>query len=433
MDYNKQVKEIVSYIRAGEKDERDFRIGVEFEHFVIDKDTLETISYYGKGGVEESLKELEARGWQGTYEGEYLLGLKNEDKVISLEPGSQLEFSVLPQKSLLHIEREYLNFLEEIIPILERKNQGLITIGYHPVTKIDDIKILPKKRYSYMFEYFRDKGFRAHNMMKGTASLQMAIDYSSEEDYIKKFKIANGLSPILYAMFDNGFYFEGKRWEKYSLRSHIWENCDKDRCGIVEGTFDRDYGYEKYAQYILNRPPIFIDNGRKMYYTGNKLVREIFDPENYSLEELEHILTMFFPDVRTKKFIEIRMIDAIPYPYNLSAVALLKGILYDKDNMDRVYEFIKDIDMEDIKKSKSSIHERGLDGKLKNIRVYELGKWIVDLAKAGLDEEEVKYILPLEKMIMDKKNPYRIIEERDHLGKKEALNWCILNNLVEVN
>ena len=100
---------------------------------------------------------------------------------------------------------------------------------------------------------------------------------------------------------------------------------------------------------------------------------------------------MFFPDVRTKKFIEIRMIDAIPYPYNLSAVALLKGILYDKDNMDRVYEFIKDIDMEDIKKSKRAAYMRGgLDGKLKNIRVYELGKWIVDLAKAGLDEGRSK-------------------------------------------
>lgn len=432
MDYKKQVEEITKYFKDSEKNEEDFKIGIEFEHFVIDKDTLETISYYGDGGVQETLKELESNGWIGDYEGEYLLGLNNKNQVITLEPGSQLEFSIKPQKNIMDIEREYFEFLKEIIPILERKNQGLIAVGYHPETRIEDIKILPKKRYSYMFEYFKDKGSHAHNMMKGTASVQIAFDFKSEEDYIKKFKVGNALAPVMYGIFDNAFYFEGQVWERHNLRSYIWENCDNDRSGIVDGAFDEDFGYEKYAEYILNGPPIFMDDGKRMYSTGNKSFKEIFNPENYSMEELEHGLTMFFPDVRTKKYVEIRMMDAIPYPLNLASIALWKGILYDEDNLNQVYEYIEDIEMEDIDKAKTSILEKGLDGELKGRTIFEIAKWLIELAKTGLGSDESKYILPLQKMIMDKKNPYEIIKEKEHLGKKEALKWCILNNLQEV-
>lgn len=432
MNYKKQVEEIVKYFKSSEKDEKNFKIGIEFEHFIIDKDNLKTISYYGDDGVEETLKELESNGWIGDYDEDYLLGLKNNNKVITLEPGSQLEFSVLPQKDIMDIEKEYFEFLKEIIPILDKKNQGLIAVGYHPETKIDDIKILPKKRYSYMFEYFKDKGSHAHNMMKGTASVQIAFDFKSEADYIKKFQIGNALAPVMYALFDNAYYFEGEVWEKHNLRSYIWENCDRRRSGIVTGTFDKDFGYERYAEYILNGPPIFMDDGENVYLTGDKLFKDIFNPDDYTIEELEHGLTMFFPDVRTKKFVEIRMMDSIPYPLNLACLALWKGILYDEDNMNKVYKYIKEIDMEDIDKSKISIQEKGLQGKLKGKTIYETAKWIVGLSKIGLSDEEQEYLLPLEKMIEDKKNPYEMIKEKDPLGKKKALDWCILNNLHEV-
>lgn len=430
MDYKQQVYELVNYFRKHEKEERDFSIGVEFEHFIIDKNTLRTISYYGTGGVEETLKELEKQGWQGNYEGDYLLGLDNNNKHITLEPGSQMELSISPQKDIQDLEKEYLSFLTEILPILEKKNQGLIAIGYHPISKIQDIKMIPKERYNYMYEYFKTRGTHAHNMMKGTASVQIAIDYSSEEDYIKKFKIANALSPILYILFDNGYYFEGEVWDRHNLRSFIWENCDSDRSGIVPSAFDNDYGYEKYAEYILNVPPILIINNGNTCFTGNKMVKEIFNPDNYSTDELEHILTMVFPDVRTKKYIEIRMIDSIPYPLNFAAVALIKGIFYNEYNLNTIYEHVKDINIDDIIKSKSSVAHRGLNGQLKEENVLDIGKWIVKLAKNGLDSAELKYIKPLDDMLENNKNPYEIIRERYNLGIKESLNWCILENSI---
>lgn len=432
MKYEKQIEEIVNYLKSGEKAEEDFRIGIEMEHFVIDKDSLKTISYYGENGVSETLKELEGNGWTGVYEGEYLLGLNNHKKVVTLEPGSQLELSIVAQKCIKDIEKEYFSFLEEIIPILEKKNQALIATAYHPETLISEIKILPKKRYDYMFNYFKDKGIHAHNMMKGTASLQLAFDFKSEEDYIKKFKVTSALSPVVYALYDNGYYFEGKPWGRHNLRAHIWENCDKDRSGVVYNAFDKDFGYEKYAEYILNGPPIFIDNGKELYFTGDTLYKDILDPEDYSIEELEHALTMFFPDVRTKKYIEVRMMDAVPYPLNLSAMALWKGILYNEDNLNTVYDYIIDINMDDINKAKIEIIEKGLDGKLRDQTVYEIGQWLVKLSKRGLVEGEKKYLLPLEEMIDKKVTPYDLVEEKQNLGKKKALGDSVLNNLIEV-
>lgn len=428
MDYIRQIEEIAKYFRNNEKRESDFNIGVEFEHFIVDKETLKTISYYGTNGVEDTLIDLVALGWKGKYEGEHLLGLSKDNFTITLEPGSQLELSIKPFKGLEDIEREYKSFLGEIVPILEVKGQTLITTGYQPESQISDIRMIPKQRYGYMFEYFKTKGQYAHNMMKGTASVQLSLDYSSEEDYVKKFKIANALSPVLYAMFDNSPFFESEVSDKHCLRTKIWGSCDSDRCGIVEGTFKTSFGYKKYSEYILNTPPIFIDDGNSVTLTGNKLYKDIFNPDSYSIEELEHVLTMVFPDVRAKKFIEIRMMDAVPYPLNFAAIALWKGILYDENNLNIVYEYINTLSLDHINKARIDILEKGLNTKLNNREIHEVGKWLIDLAKEGLNQAEGEYLMPLDIMIDNRITPSQITKEKLSMGKKEALEWCFVNN-----
>lgn len=432
MNYSRQIKEIVNHFKNNEKKVEDFKLGVEFEHFVIDKDTMETISYYGENGIEETLKELEENGWKGSYEEDYILGLHKDVQNISIEPGGQLEFSMDPKANIEDIEKGYLGFLKEIITILEKKNQGLISVGYHPNKKINDIKLLPKKRYDHMFNYFKTKGSHAHNMMKGTAALQVSLDYKSEEDYIKKFRVANALSPVLYAICDNAFYFEGGKWDKHNLRTHIWNNCDNDRSGVVNGALDDGFSYEKYAEYILEIPPIFIMKGSDPISTGDKKIKDVFNPEDYTVEGLEYLLTMVFPDVRTKRFIEIRMMDSIPYPLSLGVVSLLKGIFYNEENLDKVYKYLENVNIDDIKESKLDIIENGLEGNLEDKTIIEIARYIIKLAKVGLPEQEIKYILPLERIINEGKNPYEITKEKSNLGKKEALQWCLLNNLIEV-
>lgn len=433
MDYNKQINEIERHFLKNTKLVDDFKIGVEFEHFVVYKDTLKTVSYYGENGVAETLHDLEKLGYKGSYEGEYILGLEKGNKVITLEPGSQFELSIKAQKHIKDIEIEYLDFFKDLVPILESKNQQIMAVGYHPETKIEEIKLLPKKRYDFMFNYFKTAGTMAHNMMKGTSALQVSLDYSSEEDYLKKFRVTNALSPVVYAMFDNGLYFEGEQYEKHNIRALIWKNCDIDRSGVVPNSLKDDFSFKKYAEYVLNVPPILIAKDGDVESTGKLLVKDVLDVENYSTEELEHLLTMVFPDVRTKRYIEIRMMDSVPYPLNLAAIALWTGLLYDEKTLDKVYEYVKDISIDDVNSAKEEMLDKGLLAKLGDKTLLEIGKHIVSLAKEGLVEEDIKYIIPLEGMLLAGKNPYEITKDRLYMGKSNALKWTVLNDIEELD
>ncbi len=429
-DYGRQVEEIETYLRNKEKEIDKFRIGVEFEHFIVRKEDMTTVSYWDDLGVRHTLEELVKLGWTGEYEGEYILGAHKGEKVVSLEPGSQFEFSVNAQLNISCVHKEYLDFIGEITGILEAKGQELIAVGYHPVTKIEDIKILPKERYDYMFNYFKTKGKYAHNMMKGTASLQVSLDYSSEEDYRKKVKVANSISPIMYGICDNGYYFQGEKYPKRSLRTAIWTNMDNDRSGTVPKSLDKDFSYGDYGRYILDTPPIFIMKEGEAVFTGEKKVRDLFNPDDYKLKELEHMMTMVFPDVRTKGFVEIRMMDSIPYPYNFGVIALVKGLIYSQENLDSLYELFKDIDYEDIEAGKLNIIEEGILGDFLGRPVIEWGKDLVKMANRTLEEEDKVFLKPFYDLIMEGKNPYSLIDEKAGLGLKKSLSHCVLNTGV---
>ena len=427
MEYKEQIKTIEDYIRQGEKNKEDFRLGMEIEHFVLDKNTLQSISYYGENGVENTLKEMEEGGWKGSYEGEYLLGLQKNDLNITLEPGSQFEVSINAKKEIEELEKSYLEFLDELLPILEKKDQVLATLGYHPLTQIDEIKLLPKKRYDIMFNHFKDKGSHAHNMMKGTGALQVAIDYSSEEDYHKKFKSINALSPVFYALFENALFFEKEPCRTHNLRSYVWLNCDNDRAGIVDGALDKEFGYKNYAKYILERPPIFTIRDNKIIETFDKKVKDILEPSVTSKEEIDHLMSMFFPDVRTKRYIEIRMMDSVPYPLNFSVVALIKGIFYDEENLETLYKFIENINYDDVYKAKIDMLTHGLETKFAGKTILEIGKWLVKLAEKSLEDKELHYLEPLAELLNKGLNPYLYTKEQYKTGdRKKAIDWTII-------
>lgn len=167
----------------------------------------------------------------------YLLGLTADDFEISTEPAGQFEISISKKKSIKDLEKIYLDFMRKYLKVFKDKNQSLVAMGYHPNTSINDFKISPKKRYEFMFNYFKDKGTMAHNMMKGTSSVQVTIDYLNEKDFVNKYKAFTYLSPILYALFDNSYIFEKKPLETYAIRQEIWENTDLARSGVLEEAF----------------------------------------------------------------------------------------------------------------------------------------------------------------------------------------------------
>lgn len=431
MNKQKQEAVLVDYFRNGEKKDSKLRIGMEMEHFVLHKDTLTAVSYYETNGVETILQALLTNsGWQGIYEEGHLLGLEKDSTNISLEPGGQLEISIKPLASIEAIKDEYQNFLDQVIPILEANDQVLMAIGYHPVTKIADVKFIPKQRYAYMSDYLQRQGKYALNMMKGTAAMHINMDYRSESDYIKKYKVANCLAPVIAAMFDNSPIFEGEVTKKHAPRTIVWQNCDDDRCGTVPGTFNVDFGYKQYAQFILNTPPILVKKDT-IQYTQSIKNKEMFDPDNYTKEELEYMLTMVFPDVRTKGHIEIRMSDSIPYPLNIAGVALWKGLLYHDQNLDELYQYFADIKTDDIIDAKNQVMQSGYQADFKGKKIAELAQYIVCLAKSGLSISEQVYLQPLERLVQQKKSLAAISKSRLGQGMNQALKWCVLNNVLE--
>ncbi|HEY8364217.1 MAG TPA: glutamate-cysteine ligase family protein [Haloplasmataceae bacterium] len=415
-----QINDIVEYIKSHEKSPSDFLVGSEFEYFVCEKDTLEAVSYFGNDGVESTLKELLNKGYEGIYENNHLLGLKNTEATITLEPGSQLEISVIPSRSISDIEKIYKTVCLDVLEVLERKKQVLLATGYRVNTKIDEINLIPKKRYHYMYEYFKKCGKFAHNMMKQTASTQVSIDYANEDDYYQKYRILNTLSPIFYAFFDNSPYFEKEIYNKHGIRSQIWDNCDDKRCGIMDKAITNKFIYEDYAKYLLNQEIIFLNDS----YEPHTKLTDIYyiNKKDY----LEHALSMVFPDIRTRKYIEIRVFDALPYPLNIALVTFIKGLFYSQDNMALLFAFVNQFSINDVYQTKKQLIDLGNNVKLKDYSVFDIMNYLMDLSEKNLSKNEVNKLRPLKGLLKAKICPKHITFDLLHKGQKEALEWCIL-------
>lgn len=420
------VRRFAEFIKSGEKNPDDLKLGLELEHFVVYEKNLNSVSYFGIDGVESSLEEFSKNAKNVIKENGHIIEVDKDDYYITLEPGSQLEISIEKTSSIEKINEIYQKFLKEFLPILKKKEQTLINLGYHPVTRIDEIRLTPKERYNIMYEYFNSKGKYAHNMMKGTAATQVSIDYTDEVDYAKKIRVSNALSPVLFALYENAYFFDGKPSENHCTRALIWENCDDDRTGIIPGTLRDNFKYEDYARYILNRPPIFTVRNGEIIKTYDKNTIEIIDEDNLTYDEIRHIFSMFFPDVRTKTYIEIRMMDSVPFEYALSSVALIKGLLYNEKNLNYLFEKTKKIDEKEVKMAKKEIIKNGLFSKYGEYKIIDISKELLNLAYDGLEDSEKNYLIPLENLINEEINLYertkRLYIDLDRL---KALNWAI--------
>lgn len=418
MDYKKQLETFSSYFKNAESKKEYHKIGVEFEHFILNDD-LTAVSYFEENGIEKLLKELSrTNDWEKVYEEKHLVGLNSKQKSVTLEPGGQLELSISPLADLKQIETIYLDFIEKLLNIINKWNQKIAVLGYQPESKIKDIPILPKKRYDFMYKYFKDKGKHAHNMMKGTASVQMSIDYINEEDYIKKMRVGYFISPLIYYLFDNTPFFEAEKATGASIRENIWTNCDSQRSGTITGIFDKKFGYSDYAEYLLHTEPIIRKKDGELIYTGEKLLKDIMKSDKK--EEIEHFLSMVFPDVRTKKYIEFRAADALPYPYNFAFIAFLKNIFYNRENLNYLYQQSLNYNQKDFINFKKEIIESKESCK-RNELITELFK----RTKKTAAKNELNYLNKL-MAIYSEYGPLKF-KTLNNLkqGKKEALNWCL--------
>jgi len=396
--YNENLEKITKFFRNGSKQQQ--YLGLELEHFIVNKETGRSLPYHD--GALRLLNKLAGPYGSPIYSDKHLIGITRPSAHLTLEPAGQFEISIGPFETLSQIQSAYAFFTDMAAPILDKMNAKLVNFGYHPHSTIDELELLPKPRYRFMDHHFKSTGTHGVHMMKGSGATQVSIDYRDEADFVQKFRLANLLGPLFAFICDNSPQFMGQPYRKRMLRTHIWNNVDPARQGVADNTFDENFGFETYAQYIYNRPSILkIDqvNG-DAHYTGTVRVSELYDDHEITDAEIQHIASMVFPDVALKSHIEIRMADSMPFELALGYAAMIQTIFYQDAMFDYFYKPLNKLSTPDIITAKNELMRFGI-----NAHIY--GKttkaWLMDLQEMiGIYAKETLFIKPMLSLLQNR-------------------------------
>ncbi len=403
---------IIEYFKCGCKSPEMMELGVEIEHFIVDKDTMRSINYYEEHGVEDILNRfIKIIKGEPIYSEERLVGILTDDYNITIEPAAQFEISIKKCSSIEEIMKIYEGFIKSLSPILDEYGYKMVNLGYHPVSSIKDMPLIPKKRYKYMDKYFLDKHTNGANMMRGTASIHISIDYYNEEDFINKYRLAYFLGPVIKLLTENTPVFEGKKnEERFKRSSYVWKNVDNDRCGAISDIFEEGFGFGSYADFIMNMPIILDVEDDGTHYVGDDTPSVIWKDKEMTIENIEHVISMAFLDVRLKKYIEIRFADSMPMEYMLAYATFIKGLFINEENIKHILEKYK-IHDKDLSMAENNLKMNGFSGEVYGQNVCDLARELLDIAKSSVQIEEQSYLEPF----------YNIIDSKKTLAER----WCV--------
>ncbi|MBE6017587.1 MAG: glutamate-cysteine ligase [Lachnospiraceae bacterium] len=385
---------VIGYLKEGIKPEASF-IGVEIEQFIVDRVTKKAVPYSGRGGVKEIVEKLMSM-YPGSEPimGEDLLGFTAEHFTITLEPAAQIEISIFPMHSVCCLEEISRDYFEKLDSILAPLGLEALFVGCQPESKVDDLELIPKERYRLMDMHFQKTGTGGRQMMRGSASVQISMDFTSEYDFRRKLQTAHFFAPAWMLLCNNAKRFQGEDIQGYLKRYDIWDRTDPARCGILPGVFSDDYGFEDYAEFLAKMPMIFVEENGKEAYTGFKTTDELFDGKVPDEAQIQHILSMAFPHVRVKKYLEIRVADSVPVPYMLAYCSLVKGLMYSDEVLSKVQEQIRKdhIDEKVLDSAFRDLMANGWDGSIFGHPAREFVQKMLDTAKTDLSDAECGYL-----------------------------------------
>ena len=376
-------------------------IGMEYERLPIDKDTHIAASYYGLFGVCELLKEFaEIDNWDYILDDNNIIGLKKLHDTITLEPGSQIEYSIEPENTVADLKNKIESIDSVLNILLDKYGIQLINYGVSPLSTYKNIQLIPKRRYKYMADYLW--GILSDVMMRETAGLQVGIDYKSEEDAMNKMHVASLMSPFMTAAFANSSIRGGVNTGYKSFRGLAWLNTDNERCGF--GTdLKQDNDFTDYINNVIESPMIFIMRNNRIINIDGKITFKQFLKYGYQgyeaeMDDYKLHSNLYFPDIRLRKFIEIRNHDCVGNGLQYSIPAIYKGILYNNDAMDEIKYLLKDLSSEDIEEFRFLVPRNALDTRIKNILAKDIAVEIQNIAYQSLDsknDDDSEFILPI--------------------------------------
>ncbi|MBR3182329.1 MAG: gamma-glutamyl-gamma-aminobutyrate hydrolase family protein [Eggerthellaceae bacterium] len=393
-------KHLIALFKSGDK--RSRALGFELEHILLHKGTNAPVSYDEPGGVHDVLERLAPYYEHRHYEGDNIIGLSREGAVISIEPAAQLEISAGPFRKVQEIEEAYLKFRSELDPILEEFGLETPMLGYNPSACAKDLKLVPKYRYECMTRFLGAQAYDGICMMRGTGSLQISIDYRDEQDALRKLRIAEIIAPILALICDNSPIFEGEERKVNIVRTAIWSGMKQDRVGTIPGSLAPDFSFADYADYILTREAVLVpdENAEGGWrYVANQTFDEVYADREMTRAELEHALSMVWPDARLKNFVEIRPSDAMPFEYCLAYAVLISALFYSDRNLGVLESLLASVGEDEVRAAKEALMEKGYGAQIYGRPVDFWADMLMVLASGSIELDEWIYLEPLSSMV----------------------------------
>ena len=383
--------QLVEVIASGEKPRTQWRIGTEHEKFGFRLDDLRPPTFDGERGIEALLNGLVRFGWEPVQENGNTIALLRDGASVTLEPAGQLELSGAALETIHQTCVETGTHLNEVAQVAGELQLGFLGMGFQPKWKRDEMPWMPKGRYKIMRSYMPKVGSLGLDMMTRTCTVQVNLDYATEADMVKKFRVSLALQPIATALFADSPFTEGQPNGYLSYRSHIWTDTDADRTGMLDFVFEDGFGYERYADYALDAPMYFAKRGETYVDLSGRSFRAFMDGKLDALpgdrataKDWADHLTTLFPEVRLKQYLEMRGADGGPWSRICALPALWAGILYDAPSLAAAWDLCKDWDIADHERLRRDVTRLGLKAEVNGRSVRDIAVDMVNIAKQGL-------------------------------------------------
>jgi len=416
--------ELVAWLAQGVRPKAQFRIGTEHEKFGFTLEDHRPVPYDGPRGIRALLEGMQhLLGWEPITEGPNIIGLYDVTGggAISLEPGGQFELSGAQVETVHQTSRELMAHLAQVREVAEPLRIGFLGLGMAPSWTRADMPRMPKGRYKIMTAYMPKVGSLGLDMMYRTCTVQTNLDFSSEADMVKKLRVGIALQPIATALFANSPFTEGKPNGFLSFRSEIWRDTDNDRAGMLPWAFEPGMGFERWVDYALDVPMYFVKHGDEYVDVAGQSFRDLMAGKlpgmpgaRATVSDWANHLSSIFPEVRLKRYLEMRGADSGSLPDLLALPALWVGILYDDNSLDAAWDLVKNWTAEQRQKLRDDVPKFALAAKVGGRTVFEIATEVLNLARAGLArrkrlnpaaEDETRYLGVLHERLLRGSTP----------------------------
>ncbi|CAI3940830.1 Gamma-glutamylcysteine synthetase (Gsh2) (PDB:2GWD) [Commensalibacter communis] len=396
--------QLAEHLAEGCKPIHKWRIGTEHEKFgfILNKEDPRYLlpPAYEPNGIQSILTSMHQRHpeWKGVFDKENIIGFDTDRGAVSLEPAGQFELSGAPVSNLHEAKQEMEAHFQDVHQAADPLNIGFAPLGFHPFATREQMPWMPKERYKIMKAYMPKVGTLGLDMMTRTCTVQVNLDFSSEEDMARKMRVSLALQPLATALFANSPFYEGKPSGYQSTRAHIWTDTDNHRSGMPASFFETNFGFEQYVEWLLDVPMYFVIRDGKMIDVAGESFRDWlngkapkeFENEQVTMGDFKNHITTAFPDVRLKQYIEMRGADAGSPEMMLAMSAFWTGLLYDPETLIAAEDLVREYKWQDYIELRSQVTKSGLSVLLGKENLRHFAKRVLALSMQGLKKRNIQ-------------------------------------------